>query len=157
MEVNMLEGLGRLGPVGYLNPALTFALGASELLSSRRMARAYVYTEGFVPADVLLALYLSDRLTAIKNSVWVVCLMDLNMPARRRICFYLNLCHIYLQFHITPLYTRSISLWRNCLYCSDIIQLCVWVNIYYFPFRSSKMLNMSCSPSQGGCLMEDLL
>lgn len=32
MEVNMLEGLGRLRPVGYLNPALRFTLGASEIL-----------------------------------------------------------------------------------------------------------------------------
>lgn len=65
----MLESLGRLQPVGYLNPALRFALSTSELLLSRRRVRANIYTEGFVPADVLLALYLSGRLTAIKNSV----------------------------------------------------------------------------------------
>lgn len=81
----MLESLGRLRPVGYLNSALRFALSASELLQSRGTVRAYVYTEGYVPADVLPTLYLSGRLTAIKNSVRVVCLMDLNMSEKKEL------------------------------------------------------------------------
>lgn len=39
----MLESLGRLRPVRYLNPAVRFTLGTSELLLTRRLVRACVY------------------------------------------------------------------------------------------------------------------
>lgn len=79
-----------------------------------------------MPADVLLALYLSGRLTAIKNSVWRVRLIDLNTSTRT---FKIYICTFQITLAFCSTFHQLIKgvlyvFWHNS-------QLCDCVNIYF--------------------------